>query len=180
MNIPAPIRRHQTAAAPLVILVVLVAAAAGVAWMLGMFGSNDDRTAADDPNGPQLGHADYELGLGMAWLQRWTTKLWYAGDAGNWRLADFYLHETEGTLEDIIAAGVIEDGHDISSLLQGMLMPQIEAMEAAVDEQSPDLFRQHYQAMVTQCNACHVATEHEFLVIEIPSGPPPFAQSFAP
>lgn len=171
---------RPTAAAPLVGIVALLALVVAVLYLLGVFERDPDSGVEVVSDSRQAVHDDYELGIGMAWLQRWVTKLWYAGDAGHWELADFYLHETEETLEDMIAAGVVEDGHDISALIQGMLIPQIEALETAVDEASPDLFRRHYQAMVVQCNACHVATEHGFLVMDIPSGPPPFAQNFAP
>lgn len=153
------------------------------ALALATVGCGSDRGAgADDPAPSAAVHDgdDYELGIGMAWLQRWTTKLWYAGDAANWELADFYLHEVEETLEDMIAAGITEDGHDVSALLKGMLAPQVESLEGAVDQQDIDLFRQNYRAMVMQCNACHVATEHGFLVMEVPQGPAPFAQRFEP
>jgi len=140
--------------------------------------ANDARFAAIEA---KLVPEQTEVGITMAWLQRWTDKLGRAADAGHWELASFYLHEIEETAGGLVAAQVVDEGHDISSLIQSMLLPAIEAAEEAVEAKNNALFTTHYTALIQTCNACHVATNHGAIRI---AAPPialnPWSQDFRP
>jgi hypothetical protein len=126
-------------------------------------------TAADD---------DGLLGL-MTALQTHTHKLQLSLEAGNGRLADFYLHEMEELLEEI---GEIEeyDGYPVGQLASAMLEPAMEALEAAVDDGDiAAAAGAPFDALLNACNACHTATEHGFIVIARNSSNP-YLQSFEP
>ncbi|HRJ48179.1 MAG TPA: hypothetical protein PKY38_12520 [Opitutaceae bacterium] len=125
--------------------------------------------------------AEHEVGITMAWLQRWTDKLGRAADAGNWPLADFYLHEIDETAEDLIKAGVVDEGHDISALTRAMLLPVVESLESAVKARDAAVFDQRYTALIQTCNACHAATGHGQVQIARPSPAiNPWNQDFRP
>jgi len=150
-------------------------------WLVGVEGSADGVEESGIAEGVVGGvEEDYELGKAMAWLQRWTAKLWYAGRAGNWELAGFYLHETEEVVEEMEKAGVVEDDHQVSELIRLMLGPALEGVEKAVGEGDVEQFGVAYRAMIASCNACHVATDHGFLEMVVPEGDAPWAQKFAP
>ena len=121
-----------------------------------------------------------EVGIAMAWIQRWTDKLGRAADAGHWELAGFYLHEIEETADELIAAGVIEeDGTNISELMKTMLMPAVESLEEAVAAQDLGPFVTHYTTFINTCNDCHVAAKHPFIKVTHPSiGLNPWGQEF--
>ncbi|MCW5547620.1 MAG: hypothetical protein KIT44_01515 [Opitutaceae bacterium] len=123
----------------------------------------------------------HEVGITMAWIQRWTDKLGRAAAAENWELADFYLHEIEETAGDLINAGVVDEGHDISALVRTMLMPAVESVEEAVKARDAALFDRRYTAMIQTCNACHVATAHGQVQIAVPPAAlNPWSQEFRP
>ncbi len=121
-----------------------------------------------------------EVGIAMAWIQRWTDKLGRSADARHWELAGFYLHEIEETADELIAAGVVEeDGTKISELMQAMLMPAVESLEEAVAAQDLGLFVTHYTTLINTCNDCHVATKHPFIRVTPPTiGLNPWSQEF--
>jgi hypothetical protein len=128
--------------------------------------ANDARFAAIES---KLAPVQTEVGITMAWMQRWTDKLRRAAEAGHWELASFYLHEIEETAEGLIAAKVVDEGHNISELLRTMLMPAIESLEQAAEAKDAALFDARYIALIQTCNACHVTTDHAAIRIAAPS-----------
>jgi hypothetical protein len=114
----------------------------------------------------------YPLGEMMGYIQRYADKLWYAGGAGNWELAKFYQDEIAETVEDIVAAQVVDEGVEVSRQLHALLPPALGAVGQAVTARDPALFRSRYESMVTTCNACHQATKHPFIQVAVPAGPP--------
>ncbi|HEY8991430.1 MAG TPA: hypothetical protein VIM46_05610 [Luteolibacter sp.] len=116
--------------------------------------------------------ADYPLGEQMGYMQRYADKLWFAGKQGNWELAKFYQGEITETAEDIAHAKVVKDGIAVGSLLGSRLPPVVEMVDQAVEEKDPVKFEAGYRAMVESCNACHAATEHAFIRVAVPAGPP--------
>ena len=108
------------------------------------------------------------LGQHMAYFQRYADKLYFAGTASNWELADFYAHELEETTEAVEAAGYVEDGVEINSLLASLFTEPLENVEEAVDARDVEAFRSAYGGLVTACNTCHEAAEHGFVRIIVP------------
>ena len=113
-----------------------------------------------------------ELADVMEKLQRHSSKLYFAGKLANWPLAAFYLEELEEVVEDIARKNVL-DGHiNISGLMPGLILPEVEKLEAAVASQNQPVFLERYHDLTASCNACHVASNHPFVVIQEPTAPP--------
>ncbi len=128
--------------------------------------ANDARFAAIEA---QLNPEHSEVGITMAWMQRWTDKLGRAAEAGHWELASFYLHEIEETAEGLVEAQVVDAGHDISALVRTLLLPAIESLEEATEAKDVALFTTRYTALIETCNACHAKTDHGAIRIAAPS-----------
>jgi len=124
------------------------------------------QTAAPEPDQPGLGEI-------MALQQMRHIKLWFAGSAGNWPLADYEIGELN------------EGFDDVTKLLGGNLVAQhvgapIAALEKAIDAKDRAAFIAAFDKLSTGCNACHLTLDHGFIVIQRPALLPYSNQSFAP
>lgn len=116
----------------------------------------------------------------MQQYQRFSTKLWFAGDAQNWELADFYTHELEEATEELIVNKVTYEGFNISELAENVIEPSIEKIEEGVKQKDQVLFLEGYDLLIQSCNSCHQATHHGFIKIIKPINPAIFNQDFSP
>lgn len=115
-----------------------------------------------------------ELGAQMLELQIRHARLWQAGQARNWMLAQFQLAEMREAF-----AGVVESNGEHSSLQPGRLAevlpekidPAMKQLQAAVDARDGARFDSAYDALSEGCNACHEVAAHGFLVIQRPRTP---------
>lgn len=115
-----------------------------------------------------------ELGAQMLELQIRHARLWQAGQARNWMLAQFQLAEMREAF-----AGVVESNGDHASLQPGRLAevlpekidPAMKQLQAAVDAGDGTRFDAAYDALSEGCNSCHVTAAHGFLVIQRPRTP---------
>jgi hypothetical protein len=112
----------------------------------------------------------YKPGLGefMSGIQVHHAKLWFAGTAGNWKLADFEIGEIKEALDDI--SRFCAHRPEITSL--PMIRPAVDSVAAAVGAGNGPAFRSAFTLLTTTCNNCHRATKHEFNVIKTPETPP--------
>lgn len=100
-------------------------------------------------------------------------KLWFAGDAGNWPLADYEIDQ-------------LKDGFDdVAKLLGGDLAQQhvggaISQLEKAIDSRDHDAFASAFDRLSAGCNACHHTLGHAFIVIQRPVPLPYSDQNFSP
>jgi hypothetical protein len=100
-------------------------------------------------------------------------KLWFAGDAGNWPLAD---HEIDQ----------LKDGFDdVAKLLGGDIAQQhvggaISRLEKAIEGRDHEAFESAFDGLSTGCNACHRTLDHAFIVIQRPVLLPYGDQNFSP
>jgi hypothetical protein len=116
-----------------------------------------------------------ELNIGdvMAFQQERHLKLWFAGRAGNWPLAEYEI-------------GKLKDGFDdIDKLLGGETVSKavgapISAVEKAIESKDKDSFARAFDQLTAGCNSCHHSLDHAFIVIQRPSVSPYGNQSFAP
>jgi hypothetical protein len=111
---------------------------------------------------------EYELAPLMANFQRYSEKLYFAGKNKNWDLADFYLEELEETAENVIKSKVVDDGINVSVQIQEMLLPKIKELQQRVKQKNEKEFQTSYQAMLMNCNGCHMLTKHGFVKIREP------------
>ncbi|GGA98220.1 hypothetical protein [Puia dinghuensis] len=119
----------------------------------------------------------YKPGLGefMSGIQVHHEKLWFAGKAGNWKLADFEMGEIKESIDDI--RQFCADRPEVASL--PMINPAIDSLNAAIKESNPARFTSSFMLLTTTCNNCHKVTKHEFNVIKVPDTPPFSNQVFA-
>lgn len=114
----------------------------------------------------------------MSFMHDYSAKLYLAGMEENWGLADIYAHEIEEITETIIDGDHTDDGIDLSGLLDSMLPPQIEQIEAAIDAQDRNMFENNYQTLIQTCNQCHQAANYGLVQITVPESNP-FNQDFS-
>ncbi|MAO63500.1 MAG: hypothetical protein CL666_00725 [Balneola sp.] len=114
----------------------------------------------------------------MSFIQRYATKLYFSGMEENWGLADIYAHELEEISEVIVDGNHMDDGVDVSTLMESMLPPQIESIEEAIDAQDRAMFEERYQTMIQTCNQCHQASDYGLVKVTVPETNP-FAQDFS-
>jgi len=120
----------------------------------------------------------YKPGLGefMSGIQVHHAKLWFAGAAGNWALADFEIKEIGEAIDDINT--YCTDRPEVASL--PVIKPALDSLDAAIKNQNIPQFKSSFLLLTTACNTCHRATHHEFNVIQIPATPPFSNQVFKP
>ena len=104
----------------------------------------------------------------MAFFQRFTEKLYFAGTAKNWELMDFYHHEIEENAEKIIKSNVVDEGINLSESMNMILLPKIEAMDKSIKAKDITAFDKDYNNLIEGCNSCHSTTKHPFIKITKP------------
>jgi hypothetical protein len=116
----------------------------------------------------------------MVEMQHRHAALWFAGDAGNWGLADYMIHELEELVEEMEEINPVYREVQVAELLQEMTVPAIEGMEDAVEAEDRAAFAQAYDQLITACNACHVASDRAAIVMQRPVEPPLTNLRYAP
>jgi hypothetical protein len=120
-----------------------------------------------------------DLVADMGRLQVYMEKLWYAGEAMNHDLVKFYRHEIEEVLEDLAAAEITEDGHDVSLRIRQMALPVIEAWETRGQDSDVEAFETSYLELMNACNTCHQVTDHGYIRVARPVMGMPINQLFS-
>ena len=118
----------------------------------------------------------YKPGFGefMSGIQIHHAKLWFAGQAQNWKLADFEIHEIEEALADI--KDYCTDRPETKEI--SMIDQPMDSLNNAIQHKDLTSFKTSYILLTNTCNGCHRATSHEFNVITIPQNPPFSNQDF--
>jgi hypothetical protein len=153
----------------------LIAAATFAAILLALqTASAEDKPATsapaamptEEPRGPGLGEI-------MSLQQMRHIKLWFAGNAANWPLADYEIGELG------------EGFNDVRSLLGNEIVDQhvgnpIEALQKAIDGKDRKAFITAFDSLSAGCNACHHSLDHAFIAIQRPNMLPYSDQNFVP
>ena len=124
--------------------------------------------------------APVELAPYMTRLQRYKQRLGFAIEAKNQKLAAYYLKEIDETSETISLKVPVLDGQPIAENMKSFLEPAISPLERSLKAGDWAATAGAYQTLVERCNACHVQTRHEFIVVLPASGEPPRGQRFSP
>lgn len=98
--------------------------------------------------------------------------LWFAGEAENWELVDYQIHEMEELIEEIEELHPVYDDVPVARLLGEMTHPAIEALETAMAARDLAAFTSSYDRLTQACNSCHVAADREVILVVRPSSPP--------
>jgi hypothetical protein len=129
--------------------------------------------AAKPAEPPEAAPALPGLGEIMTLQQLRHIKLWFAGHAGNWRLADYEMGELG------------EGFDDVNKLLGGDTVDKqvgapIKALKKAIDDKDRAGFEAAFDKLTAGCNSCHRTLDHGFIAIKRPTLLPYSNQSFAP
>jgi hypothetical protein len=155
-----------------VIVVALLAAAVFVP--LGL--RAEDKPAPSAPDAMQMGPgAPMVPGLGeiMSMQQMRHIKLWFAGNAANWPLADYEMGELGEGFDDVkkLLGDDIVDQH---------VGGPIAALQKAIDGKDRKAFVAAFDNLSAGCNACHKTLDHAFIAIQRPNMLPYSNQNFVP
>lgn len=124
----------------------------------------------------------YEPGLVefMAHVQSHHAKLWLAGNARNWDLADYQADELKELLEDIAKRIPVYKDVPVGKMIESTTMAPIGDIEAAIKTRDSKAFATAFDRLTMACNACHEAANRSFIVIQRPASSAFPNQSFAP
>jgi hypothetical protein len=130
---------------------------------------------AQDTSAQGAAAESYEPNIGdiMAQQQERHLKLWFAGNAGNWPLADYEIGKLKDGFDDVNR----QIGGDTVDKAVGAA---IAAVDKAIGAKDRDGFTRAFDQLTTGCNSCHRTLDHAFIVIQRPNLLPYSNQSFAP
>lgn len=120
------------------------------------------------------------LGDYMTTLQLHMGKLWFAGKASNWDLANYELDELKETMEGAQGLHSTVNHVDISNVLGSVIDSQVGALKQAIGKHDFIEFKKTYSQTMTACNSCHRSAAHGFNVITFPTAPPVSNQLWTP
>jgi len=124
----------------------------------------------------------YAPGLGdfmTAYVQPHHIKLWLAGSAGNWKLAAYEADELGETFEDISSYQATWKGVPVAQLVKALIDPARQKVDTAIANKNLADFKSAYGTLTAACNSCHMAAQHDFLEIKVPTADPFPDQNFA-
>ena len=107
-------------------------------------------------------------------------KLWFAGEAQNWELAEYEINEIKEGLEDASRLHPTLDGLPIAELIRANTEAPLDDLSKAVETKKSAEFIVAFDKLTTACNTCHIEARHAFIKIERPTLPPVSNQVFSP
>jgi hypothetical protein len=125
------------------------------------------RQEADSLMAERPGLGDY-----MSTIQLHVSKLWFAGRASNWELAEFEVGEIGESIDAAEALHVKKNDVDVSAVLGSVRESQLPQIERAIAAESPRDFNDAYRQTLSACNGCHRPAGYGFIHIIVPKGEP--------
>jgi hypothetical protein len=124
----------------------------------------------------------YEPGLVefMLTVQSHHAKLWLAGNARNWELAEYQADELKELIEDIATRVPVDKDVPVGKMIEAASLPPLGDVEKAIKARDGKAFAGAFDKLTAACNACHEAANRGFVVIQRPAASPFPNQSFAP
>jgi hypothetical protein len=142
--------------------------------LLTMAPASAQNAAAPPPPQQAANPTDYPgLGEIMTLQQLRHIKLWFAGRAGNWPLADYEIGELQEGFEDadkLVGGGTVDK----------MVGAPMKALQKIVDDKDRAAFPAAFDKLSAGCNSCHHMLNHPFIAIQRPTSLPYSDQSFTP
>ncbi len=134
--------------------------------------------APKSPEAPKSYVPGVEQFMGVILSQH--AKLWYAGKARNWELAEFELGEIKEVMGDIQDLVPVFKNLPFADMLDAVIVKEIADLEKAIASKNFKKFSAGYDKLTQACNACHEGTEMGMVVIQRPTRPAFFNQDFRP
>jgi len=115
------------------------------------------------------------------------TNLWFAGQAKNWPLAQFYFNETRGHIQWLIkksptvrSQGPEKEQVNIQGIFDGIDTSSLADVKAAIEKKDSLKFAATYKTMLESCYACHKSVGRPYLKPMIPTTQVQSALNFDP
>jgi hypothetical protein len=121
-----------------------------------------------------------EIGEIMIFQQLRHAKLWFAGKAGNWPLADYQVKELREGFETVSKYYPTFNDIPLATMIDAIRDTNFAELDKAVAAHDSAKFARAFDKLTQACNACHQASELGFISIQRPTAPPFSNQSFAP
>jgi hypothetical protein len=104
------------------------------------------------------------------------SNLWFAGQARNWPLAEFYWDETRSHLRWAVRVRPVRPlstggEFHLADMLAGIEKGPLAALQGSIKAEDASQFSATYKQMLANCYACHVAAEKPYLRLHIPEHP---------
>ena len=103
------------------------------------------------------------------------TNLWFAGQAKNWPLAQFYFNETRGHIQWLIkkspiirSQGPDREEIDVAGIFDGVDTSTLADVKNAIAAQDSAKFAAAYRTMLESCYSCHKSVGRPYLRPMIP------------
>ncbi|MCH8244059.1 MAG: hypothetical protein IH897_15835 [Planctomycetes bacterium] len=111
--------------------------------------------------------------------------LWFAINAENWPLAEFYLHECRETLERAVDIKPIRQDLagldvDLVAMAEALDHTQFTQMDATIRAEDKAGSISVYREAMIVCYSCHMSTGKPFLNVRIPATPSSIGIEFDP
>ena len=122
------------------------------------------------------------LGELMTFNQMRHAKLWFAGEAGNWKLAQYEVDELGEGFDDVVRYHPTHKDSPvpIGASVEKIMREPLAEVGRAIAAKDRARFERAFDAVTDGCNRCHQATNFGFNVVQRPSTNPFSNQSFAP
>jgi hypothetical protein len=176
-------RRHLTRRAPIAMTFV-AGLALGVLFSLTPTGQHAVAAEKDAPDlaglraeverlkglVPDQSHAMSDVGYHYA-------NLWFAGEQGNWPLADFFFGEVRSHLNwavRIIPVRKDLQGRDVDlrAILQAIDTSSLKDLQQTIAAKDKTKFEAAYRVQLQSCYSCHEASGKPYLRPQVPQRPP--------
>jgi hypothetical protein len=113
------------------------------------------------------------------------SNLWFAGQADNWPLAQFYSDETHSHLRwavRVIPKRKDRDGRevDLDGILTAFEQTSLKDLDQSIKAKDKAKFTAAYKAQMGNCMACHRSASKEFIRLHIPERPDSNVVEFQP
>jgi len=131
--------------------------------------------AAAQSGSDENGHYVPQLGEIMNTVQTRHLKLYFAGKAQNWDLADFELRQLRASL---VEAAVLYAGIPVSNVTT--MAEPLQSLTDAIKAKDGRKFAAAMTGLTEGCNACHRSMNRGFIVLREPTEQPFSNQVFAP
>ena len=118
----------------------------------------------------------------MSLQQMRHTKLWFAGQAGNWPLAQYELEELGEGFDDVVRLHPTHKDAPVApkDAIPRMVTGPLTDLQQAVEKGDAAVFARTYDAFTESCNRCHDAMNFGFNRVQRPATNPYPNQSFEP
>jgi hypothetical protein len=114
------------------------------------------------------------LGELMSSQQMRHVKLWFAGEAANWELADYELDELGEGFDDIVKYHPTHKDSPVApkDAIPRMMPQPLTDLRTTIKQKNTQAFAQAFDALTKACNDCHQATNFGFNRVQRPASNP--------